>query len=126
MRCNDDPSISDDDSVYRRISADWIVFSENTQGFRLSTQAFRQGGADGLVSVYLASETSPSAVMSEGRQPYLAEVGVGTIRDLGLGVVRSPATGGPGHCDITGRKTRGVLNRLIKQTRWVDGYAPPS
>ena len=127
MDCNrDDPSISDDDSVYRRIPEDWAISDDNLRRFRLSSQAFKQGGTYGLVSVYLASETSPDAVMAEGRQVYLVEVGVGTIRDLGLGVIRSPESGGPGHCDITGRKTKSVLNRIAKQARWVAGYAPPS
>ena len=124
MNCNYDPSISGEDSVYRRISEDQIVPNENLRRFRPSTQGFKQGGKDGLVSVYLMSETSPAAVMSEGRQPYLVEIGVGAIRDLGLGVIRSPETGGPGHCDIVGRKTRSVLNRLVAQARWVAGYAP--
>ena len=121
----DDPSINDDDSVYRRIPADWAILDDNLRRFRPSSQAFTQGGADGLVSVYLASETSPDAVMSEGRQAYLVEVGVGAIRDLGLGVIRSPDTGGPGHCDITGRKTRSVRNHIAMQAQWVPGYAPP-
>ena len=126
MDCTrDDPSINDDDSVYRRIPEDWVISDGNLRRFRPSSQAFRQGGTYGLVSVYLASETSPDAVMAEGRQAYLAEVGVGMIRGLGLGVIRSPETGGPGHCDITGRKTRSVLNRIAKQARWVSGCAPP-
>ena len=120
----DDASISDDETLYRRISELFVQFDENLARPRPSTQAFKQGGPDGLVSVYLCSETTPEAVMSEGPEKWLATIEVGALRSLGLGIVRSPSDGGPGHCDITGRKTRGALRRIAASALWVPGYAP--
>ncbi len=121
----DDTSIGDDDIVLRRVSERAYIFDENLGRFRPSSQAFLQNGPDGLVSVYLESETTHSAVACEGPEPYLAFISAGELRELGLGIVRDPSSGGPGHCEITGRKTRGMLNRIARQAQWVPGYAPP-
>ena len=121
-----DPNIRDDEVVLRRISARTYIFDENLGGFRPSSQAFLQNGPDGLVSVYLESETTHNAVADEGPEPYLTAITVGELREFGLGIVRDPSSGGPGHCEITGRKTRGILNRIARQARWVPGYTPPS
>ena len=120
----DDAAIGDNETVYRRISELFVQRDQNLGRLRPSTQAFRQGGPDGLVSVYLCSETTPEAVMSEGPERWLATIEVGALRELGLGIVRSPSDGGPGHCDITGRKTRGALRRIAASAKWVPGYAP--
>ena len=61
----------------------------------------------------------------EGNQPYQCIVVVGVLRQNGLGIIRTPDSGGPGHCDITGRKTRGALNPIVRAAEWVPGYAPP-
>ena len=124
MEHGDDPSISDDEIVLRRVHESFVVLDENVHRKRPSTLAFKQGGADGLVSVYLNVETRPDAVVVEGPEPFLASIRVGALRELGLGVVRDPDSGGPGHCVITGRKTKGTLNRIVQAAAWVEGYAP--
>ena len=121
----DDTDISNDESVLRRIAANSHIFDENLARRRPSSQAFLQNGPDGEVSVYLESETTHSAVAGGGPEPFLASITVGELRELELGIVRDPASGGPGHCVITGRKTRSKLNRIAKQARWEPGYAPP-
>lgn len=121
----DDASISDNEVVLRRISERAYIFDENLGRLRPSSQAFLQNGPEGLVSVYLESETTHSAVAAEGPEPYLAAITAGELRELGLGIVRDPSSGGPGHCEITGRKTRGILNRIARQAQWVPEYAPP-
>ena len=122
----DDASISGNEVVLRRISQRSYIFDENLGRFRPSSQAFLQNGPDGLVSVYLESETTHSAVAGEGPEPYLAAVTVAELRDSGLGIIRDPSSGGPGHCEITGGKTRGILNRIARHAQWIPGYAPPS
>ncbi len=92
MEC-DDASISDDEIVLRRVAENFVTDDQNLQKLRPSTQAFKQGGPDGLVSVYLFSETNPAAVADEGPEKYLASVRVGRLRELGLGVVRDPSSG---------------------------------
>ena len=121
-RGGDDASIDGEETVLRRVAG--YVFDENLQRHRPSTQSFKQDGPDGLVSVYLGSETTPATVASGGPEKYLASVKVGVLRGQGLGLVRDPSSGGPGHCVITGRKTRGRLNRIVKEAEWVEGYAP--
>ncbi len=120
----DDASISDDEVVLRRVAENFVADDQNLQRLRPSTQAFKQDGPDGLVSVYLSSETDPATVAAEGPEKYLASIKVGVLRKLGLGVVRDPSAGGPGHCVITGRKTKGRLNRIVCEAEWVSGYAP--
>ena len=121
----DDPTISDDAVVVRRVALSEHTFDETIGRRRPSSQAFMQSGPDGLVSVYLLSETTFETVAQGGSQRYLAIVTVGVLRENGLGIIRSPESGGPGHCDITGRKTRGRLNRIVRSAEWVPGYAPP-
>ena len=120
-----DASIGDEEVVLRRVSERSYTFDENLGRLRPSSQAFLQNGPDGLVSVYLESETTHGAVAAEGPEPYLAAITVEELRELGLGIIRDPSSGGPGHCEITGRKTRGKLNRMAKQAQWIPGYAPP-
>ena len=120
----DDANISDDEIILRRVPEDFVTDDQNRQRLRPSTQAFKQDGPDGLVSVYLSSETDPATVADEGPEKYLASIRVGVLRELELGVVRDPSSGGPGHGVITGRKTKGRLNRIVCEAEWVNGYAP--
>ena len=120
----DDASIGNDETVFRRVPENWAIFDENIQKCRPSTQAFLQDGPDGLVSVYLSSETTPEEVARGGPEKYMASVKVSVLRGQRLGLVRDPSSGGPGHCVITGRKTRGRLNQIVQQAEWVEGYAP--
>lgn len=121
----DDISIEDSELVLRRVSDRNIIFDENLGRLRPSGQVFLQDGPDGLVSVYLESETAYDAVAAGGPEPYLVTIPVGDLRELGLGIVRDPFPGGTGHCEITGRKTRSKLNRMVRLAMWVAGYAPP-
>ena len=62
----DDASISDDEVVLRRVAEDFVTDDQNIQRLRPSTQAFKQDGSDGLVSVYLISETKLATIADEG------------------------------------------------------------
>jgi hypothetical protein len=129
---SDDANIGNEKVVLRRISDRSHVFDENLRRRRPSSDAFLQDGPDGLVSVYLESETTHEAVASGGPEPFLVSISVGELRKAGgelpngLGIIRDPTSGGPGHCVITGRKTRGRLSQIAKQAQWVPGYAPPN
>lgn len=125
MDCNeDDNSISDDDIVLRRVYKNFTVYDDNRSMYRPSSQAFKQNGPDGPVSVYLASETCPAAVADEGQEEYLVSIKVRILRELGLGLIRNPCSGGQGHCEILGRKTRSTLRKIVDACEWVEGYAP--
>lgn len=121
----DDSNIGDDELVFRRVRSDEVVFDKQLGRLRPSTQAFRQDGSDGLTSVYLTSETTPEIVSAGGDQSYLVTVRVGDLRAKGLGITRtSPENAGPGHCEIIGHKTRGILHPIVCGATWVAGYGP--
>jgi hypothetical protein len=44
----------------------------------------------------------------------------GDARDLGMEIIRTPK-GGPGHCEIVGKKTRGIRDKFAKKADWVIG-----
>ena len=121
---NDDLTIGDNEVVIRRVGDDQHTFDNNIGRRRPATAAFLQDGADGLVSVYLLAETTPGAVAGEGGQPYQVTIRVRALRENGLGIIRTPERGGPRHCDVTGRKTKGRLNRIVKQAEWIPEYEP--
>ena len=121
----DDSTIDNDSVVVRRVALSEHIFDETIGRRRPSSQAFMQSGRDGLVSVYLLSETTYETVAQAGSQRYLVTVTVGVLRENGLGIIRSSDAGITGHCDITGRKTRSRLNKIARSAEWVPGYAPP-
>ena len=120
-----DPTVGNDATVIRRVAHNQHLYDENLGYRRPSTEAFLQDGRNGLTSVYLLSETTPEDVAQGGSQPYQCTVSVSVLRENGFGIIRTPESGGPGHCDITGRKTKGRLNRITSHAQWVPGYAPP-
>lgn len=107
----------------RRVRIDEIITDEDGTP-RPSSQAFKQDGPDGDVSVYLASETTPARITQDYPGTYVAEVDVGTIRAQGLDVERDPVPGEPGHCNITGRKSRSRARAIARSYRWAEGYGP--
>ena len=120
----DDASIGNDEILLRRVAENSVHWDEDLHRHRPSTSTFRQDGPDGLVSVYLSSETTPASVASGGPEKYLVSITAGFLRAQGLGVIRDTTSGGPGHCVITGRKTRGKLYLIVCEAKWVKGYAP--
>ncbi len=116
----DDTRIGDDEIALRRIPGNFVVYDENLRRQRPSTQAFKQRD----LSAYLKSRTTPEAVAAEGTEPYMVSVRVAILREEGLGIVPDYSSGGPGHCRITGKRTKGKLNRIVKKSEWVEGFAP--
>ena len=92
---------------------------------RPSSDAFLQGGPEGNVSVYLASETTPERITSEYPNTFVALVEVSVVRTQGLDVKREPIRNDPGHCNITGRKTASKRRSIARSSRWAEGFAPP-
>ena len=79
---------------------------------------------NGNVSVYLASETTPERITRDYAGTYVTEVEIGAIRSQGLDVERESIEGDPGHCNITGRKTRSKSRSIARSSRWAKGYEP--
>ena len=55
---------------------------------------------------------------------YAALVEAGVIRALGLEVELDQAEEDPGHCNITGRKTRGKARAIARSSRCAEGFGP--
>ena len=110
-------------TVLRRVR-NYEVLVEEDGIRRPSSQAFIQGGPDGNVSVYLTSETTPERITRDYPGTYVAEVEISTIRGQGLDVEREPVEGDPGHCNITGRKTKSKTRAMARSSRWATGHGP--
>ena len=110
-------------TILRRVR-DYEILEDEGGRPRPSSQAFIQGGPDGNVSVYLASETTPERIIQDYPGTYIAEVDISTIRGQGLDVEREPTLGDPGHCNIIGRKTRSRTRAIARNSRWATGFGP--
>ena len=116
--------VNDTDNVMRRVSRTEITLHEDDGSIRPSSDAFMQGGPEGNVSVYLASETTPQRITENYPEVYVALVEVSVIRALGLEVELDQTAEDPGHCNITGRKTRGKARAIARSSRWAEGFGP--
>ena len=118
------PAIEDSDLLMRRVRPSETTTDQEGGPQRPSSDAFKQDGAEGETSVYLLSETTPEQITAEYPSVYVAVVEAGVLRQMGLDVERSTDGGEPGHCIITGRKTRSLLRAITRACRWAPGYGP--
>ena len=117
------PPLADELVVLRRVVASDIT--KDPEGApRPISSAFRQGGPDGDVSVYLANETTPEFITRYYPGTLIAQLTIVQVRSQGLDVVRDPIPGDPGHCNVVGRKTRAVTRNLAEVSVWTAGFAP--
>ena len=117
------PPLADELVVLRRVVAADIT-TDPDGAHRPVSSAFRQGGPDGDVSVYLASETTPEFITRHYPGTLVSQLTIAQVRSQGLDVVRDPIPGDPGHCNIVGRKTRAVTRNLAEVSVWTTGFAP--
>lgn len=122
----DDPSISDDAELWRRIPPKWIVRDENRGRHRPTSAAFGNDRHGGPMSVFLA------AIMSEaGRGPDDALTGhegyfpaaftAGFARSQAQSVVHDPLPEEPAHGLVCGKKSKRVRTAFAKAAKWVRG-----
>lgn len=118
--------VGNDRWVMRRVSRTQLEFDVSIGGERPISGQISVGPEPGFASCRLAGETDPKEVAAEGNEEYLFLISVNLLREYGLDVVRDPEHGGPGHCNIVGARglSRANLRRLLRQVRWVRGYAP--
>jgi len=86
-----DPSIPDDERLWRRIRSDWVHRPAGDQP-RPSSAAFKDN-LSGEVSVFIASATTTDALLQTRPTDSLAEITAGLARQLGYRVVRDPEGG---------------------------------
>lgn len=118
----DDPSIGDDEVLWRRIIPEWVQHEPDGQ-VRPSSIAFIDRRS-GEVSVHLASILIDPARALAGRPAdSLAAVQVRHPRTLGYAIVRDPQPDDPSHALICPCPTKSHARQLARQSTWV---VPPA
>jgi hypothetical protein len=122
----DDPSIGDDEVLWRRINPDWIQV-EVDGTVRPKSMAFVDRRSQEL-SVHIASiMADPNLALHDRPDDSLAAIRAGHPRSLGYAIVRDPKPDDPSHALIcvstaqgeTGKITQGDARKIAKQAVWV-------
>lgn len=107
----DDPSVHDEDILYRRIIIDQVKRRRSDGTIeRVGSNAFDDSSDGSPCSVHLHSKLVEagldwdSVLAGYETRAGLAWIQVGEARALGYGVVPTPRDGEPGHADLTGDK----------------------
>src|SRR5262245_61561436 len=112
----DDPTISDDDLVLRRIPKTQRVDDPKTPtGSRPTTGAFDDSVDGSPLSMSLASEcVNPRALIEGMADAGVVAVSVRQLRALGQGVVRDPTEADPAHVLVFGHKPRSFGKAMVR------------
>jgi hypothetical protein len=133
QRYPDDPSISGSTELLRRIPPAQIIFDQNLQRHRPTSQAFRDDLDEDPMSVYLSSILAhegrpPSAVLAGHDGFALASVTAQLARSLSQTVHPDPLPDETSHAVVCGNKESGGKNaprkRFAEAAVWV--VAPPN
>jgi hypothetical protein len=119
-----DPSISDEAELWRRIPPWHFVYDENLKHWRPSSSAFADDPDGHPMSVVLADAAAavgrgPAQVLTGHERFALASITSGLAQECGQGVVRDPLPDEPAHCLVVGPKAKSVQRRLAKAAAWV-------
>lgn len=112
----DDPTILDDDELLRRLHPRWIVWADPP---KISSAAFQNQKGLEKLSANLGSLMTQNAQTWEdliaGMPDYgVASLSVGTARQHGQGVEKSPEPNDPSHVHVEGPKPKSVQRKLAK------------
>ena len=118
----DDVSIGDDERLLHRVRTDDVVVDPATAQRRPSSATFRS--KSNIISVDLASLTTPQKALEGYAHHTLVEIDVGTVRSLGCKVVRDPQPDNPSHVLLygsgpDGRMTKSQAREIVSRCRWV-------
>jgi hypothetical protein len=120
---NNDPAISDEVILWRRVHPEQLVFNSNLNEMRPTSQSFQNtSGSDGM-SVNIASETTIEETLHGYEDHFIVSLEVGIVRSLNQGVIRKPLPDNPAHSEVTGKKTKSIKKRLSDASMWV---VPPN
>ncbi len=136
---NDDPTIADGTEIWRRIPVrlGWAVLDHNAEPPRVrpASGAFKDNPR-GPVSVFIVAESLGEQAVLRGHENHaLVKLTVGLVRACGLGILRDPEGGGPGHALHIGDKNRRIeidgerrraCEALAKNCEWVASPPPVS
>ena len=118
----DDVSIGDDERLLRRIRPE-DVFVEPQSGQRRPSSATFISKSN-IISVDLASLTTPEKALGNYPRHVLVEIEVRTVRSLGCKVVRDPQPNNSAHTLLygsgpEGRMTKSQAKEIVNRCRWV-------
>lgn len=125
----DDPSISDDVALYRRVHPQLHVqWDENRQCRRFTSAAFQNTSRTLDMSVALGDTLAkrgrePDSVLAEWPDWYLVSLTAGRVRAHEQGVLRDPLLSDPVHGNVVGEKPPPRRRALSREASWV--VAPP-
>jgi hypothetical protein len=118
----DDVSIGDDERLLHRIRPVDVVLDSETGQRRPASSSFRS--KSNIISVDLASLTTPEKSLANYLHHALVEIEVGTVRSLGCKVVRDPLPDNPSHALLygsgpEGRMTKSQAREIVSRCKWV-------
>ena len=119
----DDPTILNDDPLWRRIPDSHWVYDENVGRARPSSDAFRDDPDGEPMSVFLGRETANVAAILVGHDNYkVAFVSAGFARQLKQIISRDPSDDFSSHAVVVGDKRKsGRDKKFAKAAVWVVG-----
>jgi hypothetical protein len=116
----DDPTISDDADLWRRIHPTHIISDPNLGRVRPTSAAFMDLSNGSPMSVVIAAESDGPEHILAGYEGYgLASFKARVAREFGLGIVRNPLYNQPAHALVFGAKSGKVRSQLAKAVEWV-------
>ncbi len=126
MECEDDPNISGDVVLFRRIPPwpDRVTWDANGQP-HFSSCNFKD--KENELSVHLASETTPDEVLREHDGFGLVQITAQQVREAcgtGIKLCRCREDPAKGHVLICGRISGGAAKKLQRAAKWVEGRWP--
>jgi len=115
----DDPSIQNQDILWRRIYPGWIKWAgENESVSRPARVAF-QDDIDRQVSVSVARETTKYRLLRCYPEHSLAAITAEVARRFGCSVARRPTTDDPAHAIIFPSPKKVNARNIAKEATWV-------
>ncbi len=119
----DDPTITVEAELWRRIHPDWWIKDHGTGIYRLASAAWENAPHTNALSVTIADETAGEHVLLDGHQGYgVAAITAGLARANHQVIARFPTQEDPAHAHVIGNKPKSVRNALRKGSRIL---APP-
>jgi len=115
-----DPTILDNDELWRRVFPGWWIWDENLDRVRPTSQVFQNSKGSSAMSVFLANEIGDPVNVLEGYPDYvLASITADLARQCRQGVARDTNPEKPAHALVFGKKTGSVKDQFANGATWV-------
>lgn len=117
----DDPSIADEDRLFRRIHLKQVVRDDDTGMARISSAAFRDKELSVNIESVLLTEGKTAEVCLQGYQVYkLVAITAGEARRYQQAVCRDPLPDNLSHGLVCGSKNNQKINNGLRDSaKWV-------